>query len=36
VGVKEYMNGTLHADAYSSARLASNLLASVLSSPRED
>jgi enoyl-CoA hydratase/carnithine racemase len=36
VGVKEYMNGTLHADAYASARLASNLLASVLSSPRED
>jgi enoyl-CoA hydratase/carnithine racemase len=36
VGVKEYMNGTLHADAYPSARLASNLLAAVLSSPRED
>jgi len=36
VGVKEYMNGTLHADAYASARLASNLLAAVLSSPRED
>ena len=35
-GVKEYMNGTLHADAYASARLASNLLAAVLSSPRED
>ncbi len=36
VGVKEYINGTLHADAHASARLASNLLASVLSSPRED
>jgi len=36
VGVKEYINGTLHADAYGSARLASNLLAAVLSSPRED
>ena len=36
VGVKEYMNGTLHADAFASARLASNLLAAVLSSPRED
>ena len=36
VGVKEYMNGTLYADAYPSARLASNLLAAVLSSPRED
>jgi enoyl-CoA hydratase/carnithine racemase len=35
-GVKEYMNGTLHAGAYASARLASNLLAAVLSSPRED
>lgn len=36
VGVKEYMNGTLHADAHAAARLASNLLAAVLSSPRED
>jgi enoyl-CoA hydratase/carnithine racemase len=36
VGVKEYMVGTLHADAHAAARLASNLLASVLSSPRED
>jgi enoyl-CoA hydratase/carnithine racemase len=36
VGVKEYMYGTLHADAHAAARLASNLLAAVLSSPRED
>jgi enoyl-CoA hydratase len=36
VGVKEYMNGTLHADAHAASRLASNLLATVLSSPRED
>jgi enoyl-CoA hydratase/carnithine racemase len=36
VGVKEYMHGTLHADAHAAARLASNLLAAVLSSPRED
>ena len=36
VGVKEYMYGTLHADAHAAARLASNLLASVLSSPREE
>jgi enoyl-CoA hydratase/carnithine racemase len=35
-GVKEYMNATLHADAHAAARLASNLLATVLSSPRED
>jgi enoyl-CoA hydratase len=36
VGVKEYMYGTLHADAHAAARLASNLLAAVLSSPREE
>jgi enoyl-CoA hydratase/carnithine racemase len=36
VGVKEYMYGTLYADAHAAARLASNLLAAVLSSPRED
>jgi enoyl-CoA hydratase len=36
VGVKEFMYGTLHADAHAAARLASNLLASVVSSPRED
>jgi enoyl-CoA hydratase len=36
VGVKEYMYGTLHADAHAVARLASNLLAAVLSSPREE
>jgi enoyl-CoA hydratase/carnithine racemase len=36
VGVKEYMYATLHADAHAAARLASNLLAAVLSSPRED
>jgi enoyl-CoA hydratase/carnithine racemase len=35
-GVKEYMNGTLFAGAHAEARLASNLLAAVLSSPRED
>ena len=34
-GVKEYMNATLYADAHAAARLASNLLATVLSSPRE-
>jgi enoyl-CoA hydratase len=34
-GVKEYMVGTLYADAHAAARLASNLLATVLSSPRE-
>jgi enoyl-CoA hydratase/carnithine racemase len=35
-GVKEYMNGTLFAGAHAEARLASNLLAAVLSSPQED
>jgi len=35
-GVKEYLNGTLFAAAHAEARLASNLLAAVLSSPKED
>src|SRR6185295_8923818 len=35
-GVKEYLNGTLFAAAHAEARLAYNLLATVLSSPRED
>jgi enoyl-CoA hydratase len=35
-GVKEYMNGTVFADAHAAARLASSLLAAVLSSPREE
>ncbi len=35
-GVKEYIGATLYADAHNAARLAANLLASVVSSPRED
>ncbi len=35
-GVKEYIGAALYTDPHGAARLASNLLASVLSSPRED
>jgi enoyl-CoA hydratase/carnithine racemase len=35
-GVKEYMGAALYADPHGAARLASNLLASVLSSPKEN
>ncbi|HXJ00467.1 MAG TPA: enoyl-CoA hydratase/isomerase family protein [Micropepsaceae bacterium] len=35
-GVKEYIGAALYADPNTAARLASNLLAAVLSSPRED
>ena len=36
VGVKEYMGAALYTDPHGAARLASNLLACVLSSPREN
>ena len=35
-GVKEYIGNALYTDSHGAARLASNLLATVLSSPRED
>jgi enoyl-CoA hydratase/carnithine racemase len=35
-GVKEYMGAALYTDAHGAARLASNLLACVLSSPKEN
>ena len=35
-GVKEYMGAALYTDPHGAARLASNLLASVLSSPKEN
>jgi enoyl-CoA hydratase/carnithine racemase len=35
-GVKEYIGAALYMDPHAAARLASNLLATVLSSPRED
>ena len=35
-GVKEYIGAALYTDPHGAARLASNLLAAVLSSPRED
>jgi enoyl-CoA hydratase len=35
-GIKEYMGSALYADAHGAARLASNLLACVLSSPKEN
>ena len=35
-GIKEYMGAALYADAHGAARLASNLLACVLSSPKEN
>jgi hypothetical protein len=34
--VKEYLGAALYADPHVAARLASNLLASVLSSPKEN